>query len=390
MSRRHTPTSGTDDGLNPTALNVTGVLHRGRLIAFGVAVIALIAGAFWAGTLVITPEDSALSQAPEHVPVTVRAEQRTVGDVVRLPGAIAPAVTAEIHAAAAGEGGQPVVSRRVLSPGDEVRPGILLAEVSGAPVFAVPAAMPVYRDITQGISGTDVRELQKVLVGRGLRPGTVNGQATPATMAAVDRLFTRAGYTAPRDADDHPVLKSGGLIRIPVASAPVTVAAAQGTPLGADTALLTVQTAPATLTVKASDAEAKRIPAGATVQVRSGTQNPVSTGVLGVGDLVAGEAGGPATRTVTMTLPAGAGADGAPIEVASAEAPQPTLAVPLVAIRHDGTDTYVVPATPPAKDKATAASPTHIPITIVTQSGGWAAIADAEGIAEGTELAVSP
>lgn len=391
MSRSRTsPAPAHGDALDPATLNVTGVLHRGRLYAFGLVVLVLIAGAFWAGTLVVTPEDSALSQAPEHVPVTVHAEKRTVGDIVRLPGSIAPAVTKEIHVASAGDDTQPVVSRRVLSPGDTVRPGILLAEVSGTPVFAVPAVMPLYRDITQGVSGTDVRELQKVLVTRGLRPGPVTGRATPATMAAVHRLYARAGYTAPQDDEGHPILRGSDLVRIPVDAAPVTAAAGQGTPLAAETALVTIRTAPATLTVKASDSDAKRIPVGATVQVRTGTENPVPATVLRVGDLVAGDGGGPATRTVAITLPSGAGSGGAPIEVASETAPKPTLAVPLVAIRHDGADAYVEVPTAKSSEHGTPAAPTRIPIRIVTQSGGWAAIDDTEGIADGTELAVSP
>ncbi|WP_286346399.1 peptidoglycan-binding domain-containing protein [Frondihabitans sucicola] len=64
-------------------------------------------------------------------------------------------------------------------------------------MFAIPGAFAFYRDLEQGISGPDVRQLQLGLTSAGLRV-TTDGVFGESTEAAVAALYGRSGYSVPR------------------------------------------------------------------------------------------------------------------------------------------------------------------------------------------------
>ena len=67
--------------------------------------------------------------------------------------------------------------------------------ISGRPVFVFAGAIPVYRDLTPGAIGDDVRQLQAALMRLKYNPGPVNGVYDPQTAAAVAGFYTASGFT---------------------------------------------------------------------------------------------------------------------------------------------------------------------------------------------------
>lgn len=66
--------------------------------------------------------------------------------------------------------------------------------ISGRPVFVLQGSTPVYRDLTPGSTGDDLRQLQLALARLGFDPGTTDGTYGPQTGAAVARFYTAAGF----------------------------------------------------------------------------------------------------------------------------------------------------------------------------------------------------
>lgn len=92
-----------------------------------------------------------------------------------------------------GEGAaRQVVTRLSLKPGRKLANGSLGAEISGRPLFLLEGAFPAYRDLSEGMQGTDVRQLQQAL---GQLYGTpVTGTFDDRTARDLKRLYRSAGY----------------------------------------------------------------------------------------------------------------------------------------------------------------------------------------------------
>lgn len=124
-----------------------------------------------------------------------------------------------------------VVTDVLVHAGGAARAGRPLIEYSGRPVFALPGAIPDYRDLGPNDSGKDVVQLQRGLrslgYGTGADPtGTFGG----GTQRALKRLYSAMGYDAPRS-DRVPggvMLPSSEVVFVPslparVVSVPVAV-----------------------------------------------------------------------------------------------------------------------------------------------------------------------
>ena len=80
-------------------------------------------------------------------------------------------------------------------PNTGFREGEIILSVSGRPVFILQGATPVHRDISPGISGGDVLQLEQALARLGFDPGPVDG-VYDKTSAAVERFYRKAGWDA--------------------------------------------------------------------------------------------------------------------------------------------------------------------------------------------------
>jgi peptidoglycan hydrolase-like protein with peptidoglycan-binding domain len=66
--------------------------------------------------------------------------------------------------------------------------------ISGRPTFLLDGAQPAYRDLGPGMSGRDVRQLERALQRSGLAAGRVDGVYDAATGRAVATLYRKHGF----------------------------------------------------------------------------------------------------------------------------------------------------------------------------------------------------
>jgi peptidoglycan hydrolase-like protein with peptidoglycan-binding domain len=129
-----------------------------------------------------------------------------------------------------------VVTGVFVRPGDPLPAGQPLASVSGRPVFALPGAVPAYRDLGLGDTGGDVAQLQAALTGLG-HPcgGDPAGTFGPGTANAVTALYSAMRYPVPLG--DGPMVPASEVLFVPhlparVSSVPVHVGdPVHGTPV---------------------------------------------------------------------------------------------------------------------------------------------------------------
>jgi hypothetical protein len=88
--------------------------------------------------------------------------------------------------------------------GKTVRQGGVIYQVSGSPVVLLHGRVPAYRDLSEGLTGADVREFNKALIALGyatradvLAAGLGLGYFSAATAAAWEDYQTALGITVP-------------------------------------------------------------------------------------------------------------------------------------------------------------------------------------------------
>jgi hypothetical protein len=176
-------------------------MHRRRRILLAVALTsAVLAGAgLAASTLVKSPAERAAQTAPPPLTVlTAPVETKALNPSVVVRGKVYPPTQFNLVASSSGDVTQLYLSKLNTGAGDQVDNGQLLAEVSGQPLFVLHGAVPAYRDLKPGETGSDVTQLQDALAelgyGRGADDKGVFGSGTEH---AVTAFYQHLGYPAP-------------------------------------------------------------------------------------------------------------------------------------------------------------------------------------------------
>jgi peptidoglycan hydrolase-like protein with peptidoglycan-binding domain len=163
-----------------------------------VAVVALVALAVvgWAAARQIRSpaQVAADTAAPKPSPITVPVERRTLSTVVIVRGTVRygapqPAVLGTSRV----KQGSDIVTRAPRRRA-ELGAGDVALNVDGRPVFVLPGAVAMSRDLHRGLDGPDVRQLERALAGFGLSPGPVDGLYDAATEGAVSAFYLRQGW----------------------------------------------------------------------------------------------------------------------------------------------------------------------------------------------------
>lgn len=176
------------------------VLSRRRVWVAGVAAgaVLLSAAGVAASQVIKSPAQTAAEAGPPPLDVLVaRVEKRVLRDTVIVRGTVTSAQSVQVTPTiAGGEGaGAPVVTKVPVRAGDQVAAGKVLLEVSGRPVFALPGALPVYRDLKPGAAGDDVTQLQRALAALGHGTGADRaGAFGEGTKAALGSFYRSIGY----------------------------------------------------------------------------------------------------------------------------------------------------------------------------------------------------
>lgn len=182
--------------------------RRAWVAAVAVGAVLLSAAGVGASLVIKSPAQAAAEAGPPPLDVLVaRVEKRVLRDTLIVRGTVTSAQAVQVTpTVAGGEGsGPPVVTKVAIGQGDPVVAGRVLLEVSGRPVFALPGALPVYRDLKPGAAGEDVKQLQKALAGLGHGTGSDKaGTFGAGTKAALGAFYKSIGY------DPLPAVADGG------------------------------------------------------------------------------------------------------------------------------------------------------------------------------------
>jgi hypothetical protein len=79
--------------------------------------------------------------------------------------------------------------------GDVVDEGALFARIDDRPVIALKGELPMYRDLTLGVSGRDVEQLEQALDRLGFDSGPIDGVFDASTQNALSELYASHGAT---------------------------------------------------------------------------------------------------------------------------------------------------------------------------------------------------
>ncbi|GIF21688.1 peptidoglycan hydrolase-like protein with peptidoglycan-binding domain [Actinoplanes tereljensis] len=164
-------------------------------IACGTAVLSL--AGLVLSTMIKSPAQlAAETSAPERTDLTATVEERVLRETVVLRGTVVQAQALESTPTSVFEADKLVVTGARAKPGDWVKEGQVVGEVSGRPVILLRGAFPAYRDIRPGSTGKDVTQLQKALRSLGY---TVDDESTMggSTKAALRKLYNSLGYPVP-------------------------------------------------------------------------------------------------------------------------------------------------------------------------------------------------
>ncbi|ACZ32175.1 Peptidoglycan-binding domain 1 protein [Xylanimonas cellulosilytica DSM 15894] len=148
-----------------------------------------------------------------NVPATVTVAQMTVGR--SLPVAVSAVWDAQPFGVGAAVG---VLTSVDVADGATVSVGDRLYTVDLRPVIAAVGTVPAFRDLSQGMKGEDVAQLQRFLVDAGYLKGRADGDFGAATTVAV-RAWQRI-----LDVERDGVVRAGGIVFASALPARVQVA----------------------------------------------------------------------------------------------------------------------------------------------------------------------
>ncbi|MFH8409584.1 hypothetical protein ACH4FX_33100 [Streptomyces sp. NPDC018019] len=174
--------------------------RRRRVLAAvcGGAVLLGAAGMAAAAWIKSPAQVAADTAAPPADVLTAAAERKVLAETVVTRGQVTASQSVQVSSAGpGGDGaGRSVVTKVKAKAGEPVAFGRVLLEVSGRPVFALPGALPAYRDLKPGDDGQDVQQLQHALasVGHPTNPDRP-GHFGAGTERAVRGLYAALGYT---------------------------------------------------------------------------------------------------------------------------------------------------------------------------------------------------
>jgi hypothetical protein len=166
-----------------------------------------------ASTLVKSPAEQAASQGPPPASVlTAPVVSRVLSQTVVVRGTVTAGRSVTATPGAIQGAAALVVTARPKQPGDPVKPGDVLVQVSGRPIIALPGTTPVYRDLKPGDTGDDIAGLQDALRSLGYTDADRHGYFGAGTKKAVAALYGKLGYDAPTtggpdDAGDRAALQ---------------------------------------------------------------------------------------------------------------------------------------------------------------------------------------
>ncbi|MGW6656432.1 hypothetical protein [Rhodococcus sp. NPDC055024] len=187
MSDIHTESSG------PT---VVGTRRRFLLALILASLIS--SGIGWAASTFIQSPEQALVEAdgPGETTLYVPVERKIIGQSVVVRGSVVATGAVDIDVGVSATG-KSVLTQVWRPQGSQVSSGEAIVEVSGRPLIALQGAIPGYRDISPGMRGGDVYQLQLALQAAGYFDGEPTEFFGEKTKLGLFALYTALDYDVP-------------------------------------------------------------------------------------------------------------------------------------------------------------------------------------------------
>lgn len=170
--------------------------NRQRVLVMVVITAVLCTALGWfASRMVESPAEAAARAAPPPpsiitAPVSLKHLESTILTRAR----VIPGDTFTVQPTSAT--GRSIVTAPPPESGASIAQGDVILEVSGQPVIALAGDIPSYRDLSMGVVGRDVAQLQKNLQSLGFPNRDPAGTFGRSTETALDAFFTSMGYPA--------------------------------------------------------------------------------------------------------------------------------------------------------------------------------------------------
>lgn len=393
-------------------------LGLASIVGFVLAIVG-----FLLGYALRAPLDKLQDSEQQIVTGVATVEERALTQDTTVAGNVRRGRTTDITLHAS-EGNQ-VVTRVEVAQGDVVKSGKMLALVSGRPVIAVRTEFPLYRDLSLGNSGDDVRELNALLSNLG-KASAGSDAFTKSTSDGLAQLYSELGLKAPTsgqdvineaqeaydeamaqpDADidhvrslreklDAAKAESGSRFRLsdfyflPAGKPTLEKIAAKGSVIDPEDPVLgTLRSGANVVSARVDVSKADVYKTGTEVSV-STTDGTSTTAVFSVKDVSAfkegddGETSIPPGYDVTFTavdaFPREFEDDAAVSITAKGTGAEKQTAIPLVGLREDAEGNYVL--IPGAEEKCR--------VSIGEQAAGWVGITS-DCVAPGDNIVVGP
>lgn len=251
---------------------------RARYLVGGVAVLAVAAAA---GLAVGLPGLSGGEQATAQGPAgTAAVTRQTLSDTETKSGTLGYGTEHTVGARSAG------TVTWLAAEGAVIGRGKPLFRLDDQPVLLLYGALPAYRQLRNGVEGSDVKQLEQNLQALGYDGFTVDREFTASTASAVRRWQEDLGLPETGVVDPGRVVFAAGQVRVDALSAAVGDLVQPGTPIltrsGVDRAVVVeLEVADERLAVRGAAVEVE-LPDGKRVPGKVGAvQTVIAPGVNG-------------------------------------------------------------------------------------------------------------
>jgi hypothetical protein len=267
------------------------------------AVVAAISAAVGVvgAVLVRSPAEVARdADPPEPSLLAVAVEQGPLTRTVTLRGTIEPGSLFDIVPAPPANGLAAYVTAAPRPVGSAVGAGDAVIEIADRPVFLLPGAIPLLRDLDVGATGPDVLRFQDSLRAAGAAVTDAPGRFGSSTRHAVLSLYEAAGYAAP--VWGVPLVSRAEFILVP-GTLPARIAAygaGVGEAVSSDSPPVVVTTSGPRVVADANPVDARELAVGMSVVI-GGVGDPIAATIRSIGDAEEVEGSGLRTRIVATT-----------------------------------------------------------------------------------------
>lgn len=320
-----------------------------------------------------TTESEAARTAEKSISTTAAVEQRTVGRTVTAQGEVHTGTEVSFTPDLSGD--RSIVTSTHLSLGDPLQPGRMIAAVSDRPIITIPHGVRLYRDLQIDDDGSDARALNQTLRSWGYDAPT-GDTWTRQSHDAFTSFLKRQNYEA---SEDQPV-RWKDFYTVPSAedanSLTLERIAETGQELSDQTPLLTARSGSSYISARTDLGTADSLREGDEIQLQNEAQQNTPARIIGISEFKEGENPG---KDLTIELPEGfqAPESGKVVIQITPDVPE-TLAVPLTAVR-----------TAQGEESVTLAEDgRNIPVRILRQADGWAALEDAPELSAGDDVII--